>query len=568
MSIQSQIKETFHHYTRNLISQGAIARSVIVAVTMNRHGLQDIADMPLEEQVEKMELVSEDLRSIPLINYQDKWANTYGHEVVKDMISLFMESYSGGQIEAYQYGYVKEASTSDLVQAYPSSIIDLWDLRNAKITWGNGEPPHIANSYCFIRGDVNVPHSLDFHPLTVKHPLFKETNVRPVGEYRASYTLIERDFMVKHGATFSNETWYNIETEGKLSPLAYATQTLIDMREALRKENKDHVAKTSSASVYGLTVEAIDTYIESVEGIQRDGYRVGEFFNSIFASWITASTRVKLSEACHEIVKNGGHPILAMTDALYWEGEPWMLPNTLWKEKKTPRYFEKPYKVKDFVCFGAGRYTYRKDNDTLVSKNRGLSSADMHDQNGIIIDDFNWLEVAKLIEKTKNIEIEINVRKLVSVGMVNMNSAYTWQDLGKVVQEPMTIDVIAGKTKRLYDDSIRDASIISSRLVKTRPVYLARGMDGTDELNDQTLKELRELMMQKELKTAKDKRRKNVASASKRYYDGKKDKVKAHRNANYEYLRSLGYNSYEATKMMGWSAIKLAQKLKEEGKVK
>lgn len=586
--IQEQFKEVFHHYPRNLISQGALARSAIVAVTMNRHGLKDILHMSEAEIAEKMQLVTEDLKAIPLINYQDKWADTYGHDFVKDMISLFMESYSGGQIEAYQYGYVKEAFSSDLVQAYPSSIIDLWDLRDSKITKGEGEPPHIVNSFCFIRGNVNIPETLDYHPLTVKHPLFKATNIRPVGEFRASYTLLERDFMVKHGTLFTNETWYNIETLGKLSPLAYATIDLIEMRELLKPEGKDHLPKTTSASVYGLQVEAIDTYIEETETIVRDGYRVGEFFNSIYGSWITSKTRVKMSEASHAIVKNGGEPILAMTDAPYWKGTAEMLPTEMWKEKKTPRYFEKPYKVIDFVCFGAGRYTYKKYNketnayDKMVSKNRGLSSAEMLDPSGMEIDSFNWLDVLETVKHTQSTTIKITTRKLVSVGMVNMAKSYraydkeknevveipvTWEDLGKVIDVYEEIDVIAGKTKRLYDESISDPNIISTQLVKTRPVYLARGMDGTGELNDQTLKDLRDMMMLKELKTAKDKRRKNVASASKRYYDSKKDKVKANRNANYEYLRSLGYNSYEATKMMGWSAIKLALKLKEEGKI-
>lgn len=588
MTLQAQFKEVFHHYPRNLISQGALARSAIVAVTMNRHGLENIDDMEVDVQAQLMEKVSEDLRAIPLINYQDKWVNEYGQEVVKDLLALVMESYSGGQIEAYQYGYIKEAVTSDKVQAYPSTTIDLEDLRGAKITWGNGEPPTIPHSYCFIRGDVNIPRTLDYHPLTVKHPLFKSTNIRPVGEFKASYTKIERDFMAKHGATFTNETWYNIETKGELSPLAYATQTLIDMRELYRPEGKDHLPKTTSASVYGLTVEAIDTYIESVEGIARDGYRVGEFFNSIFASWITSSTRVHLSEACHEVVKNGGEPILAMTDAFYFKGEPWMLSQDFWKEKKTVRYFEKPYVVKDLVCYGAGRYSYKKYNtetgnyDKVVSKNRGLSSAEMLDSDGMEVDGFNWLDASEIVKKQNTTEIEITTRRLISVGMVNNNNIITqydhenkkiietpisWVDLGKVVDVYTKIDVIAGKTKRLYDEDITNASLITSQLVKTRPVLLARGMDGTDTINDQTLPDLRAMMMSKELKTAKDKRRKNVANASKRYYDSKKEKVKAHRNTNYDYLRSLGYNSYEATKMMGWSTLKLAQKLKEDNKV-
>jgi hypothetical protein len=264
---------------------------------MNEYGLSDITNMKVEEYASKMNLVNDDLKSIPFINYYDLWADEYGGEVLKDMYCLFMESYSGGEIEAYQYGFTEEAFTTDRVQAYPSEVLELWDLRGAKITWGEGEPPHIPNSYCFVRGDMDCPETLDYHPLTVKHSLFKNTNVRGVGEYRASYLLGERDFMIKYGATFSNEKWYNIETLGKPSPLAIVMRKLIDMREALRQEKKDHVAKTTSASVYGLTIEAVDTFIMDSKNVIRDGYRAGEFFNPIIASVITSGVRVKMSEA-------------------------------------------------------------------------------------------------------------------------------------------------------------------------------------------------------------------------------------------------------------------------------
>jgi hypothetical protein len=435
---------------------------------------------------------------------------------------------------------------------------------------------------------MDCPETLDYHPLTVKHSLFKNTNVRGVGEYRASYLLGERDFMIKYGATFSNEKWYNIETLGKPSPLAIVMRKLIDMREALRQEKKDHVAKTTSASVYGLTIEAVDTFIMDSKNVIRDGYRAGEFFNPIIASVITSGVRVKMSEAMQIISKNGGEPILVMTDGLYWKGTAEMLPSDYWREKKTVKFFEKPEKVKDLICLGSGRYTYIKKNketnkyDVIVSKTRGLSSAEMLDSGGMEVDSFNWLEVGKMIQKLNNTTIQITTRKLISVGMIASNHFITqydnekkeiiktpisWRDLGRIVEVYTELDVIAGKTKRLYDKSIYNPQLLTSQLIKTRPVIFARGMDGTDSLNDQTLHTLRELMMLKEVKTAKQKRRKNVASASKRYYDSKSDIVKANRNKNYDLLRSLGYNSYDATKFMGWSVQKLAQKLKEDGKI-
>ena len=586
MSIQTQFKEVFKHYPRTLISQGSLARSAIVSVIMNQYGLENLKDMEQSEIAEKMALVTDDLRAIPFINFYDKWADELGGEVLKDMYCMVMEAYSGGQIEAYSYGFTEEAWAIDLVQAYPSEIMKLQDLRNAKMTYGKGEPPHIPNSYCIIRGEINIPEDVDFHPLTVKHPLFESTNVRPVGEFIGSYILEERDFLVEHGATFTNESWYNLETTGELSPLAKVMIILTNMREALRPEGKDYTPKTTSASVYGLSIEAVDTFILEANKILRDGYRSGEFFNPWFATFITGRVRVKMSKAIKEVVKNGGKPILVMTDGFYWKGRFEDLPTDLWREKKTVQFFEKPEKVKNLICLGSGRYSYLKKNkesgiyDVMVSKNRGLSSAEMLSSDGMDVESFNWLEVAKMIRKTKSTILNITTRKLVSVGMINSNNIVTqwidgkkvetpisWLDLGRIMEVYVELDVIAGKTKRLYDNSITNPDILTTQLIPTRPVYLARGMDGTDTLNDQSLPRLRELMMMKEVKTAKQKRRKNVARASKRYYDSKGDQVKSYRNQNYDRLRELGYNSYESTKMMGWSAQKLAQKLMEDKKI-
>lgn len=247
--IQEEFKEAFNFYPKTLISQGSLARSAIIATLSNIHG-------------EDKEKINADASSIGIRGYLDKWVEVYGEELVKDFVSLMFEAYSGGQIEAYAYGYTKEAFTTDLTQAYPYHIQNLYDLRGATITHGKGTPPHIEYSYCLIRGDVDIPLGVDYHPLTIKHPIHAETNIRAVGEYRASYTLEERDFLVELGATFSNEEWYNIETTGHLSPLATVCKIFTDLRAKLKPSGRDYVAKISSASLYGILFEAVDTWVE------------------------------------------------------------------------------------------------------------------------------------------------------------------------------------------------------------------------------------------------------------------------------------------------------------------
>lgn len=573
--IQEEFKESFRYYPKTLISQGSLARASIVATICNMYDL-DITKEVLD--LATLEKVTNDIKSIAFINYYDEWYTKYGGDFLKDLYALSMEAYSGGEIEAYAYGTADKGAIADLTQAYPGWAQKLWDLRNCKITKGTGEPPKTPYSYCLIRGTVKIPSYINYHPLTVKHPIINTTNIRPTGEYIASYILEEREYLIKRGATFTDETWYNIQTEGKLSPLAVVTKSLTELRAKLKPLNKDYTAKITSASIYGLTMEAVNTYELEENDIIRAGYRAGEFFNPIYATWITGQTRIQVSEACDIIKEAGGIPILAMTDSVIWKGTPDMLPAELWRHPKTVGYFEKPSEIKNIVCLGTGRYGYEDEEGKKTAKKRGLNAVDVHDPEGITLEDFmeednegnskdfDWGNVLDIMTKDNSEEVNIKVRVLVSVGLVNQNSAYTWEDLGKVVTEVRHVPAIVGKTKRVVDEKLEPRRLAKG-LVETKPVYLIRGMNGTYELNDQTLPNLRRLMMLKEVVTAKEKRADVEKKASKKYYSSNKGKKNDFRKNNYAQLRAYGYHSKDASLMANWSIEKIQERLKEDGKI-
>lgn len=555
LSVQNEFKSAFNHYPRTLISQGSLARAAIVASLKEKY--QDNKDGLIQ-----------DIKSIGFINYYDGWVDKFGGEVVKDLYALSMEAYSGGQIETYMYGYSKDAYTADITSAYPSVIVNLYDLRDAEITSGKGEPPHIDHSYCFIRGEVDIPHDVDYHPLTVKHPIHHETNIRAVGEYRASYTIEERDFLLALGTTFKNEVWYNIKTKGKLSPLAEVTKGFVDLRTRLRAEGNSaqYMAKIAMNSIYGILYEAVDTYIELDGETLRDGYRAGEFFNPIYATMITSRTRITISKACHEIKRHGGQPILVMTDSIFWNGRKNMLPETLWKEKKTLGYFEKPDHVTDLVCLGSGRYGYTSEEGYIQAKKRGLNVIDVHDPNGVQ-EEFNWLRALNIAKRLNTTMVTIKVRTLISVGLVLNNHSYKPEDIGKVIEDTRNVDLIVGATKRKYNSSIRDAQKLMNGLIETQPIYLAYGMNGKDELNDQTLPELRRRLMEMEVKTTLQKTAITSRKTSRTYYNKNKDKINDMRNTMYKELRELGYTSKNANTMKSWSVEKIKNKLIGDNKI-
>lgn len=537
LAIQEEFKIAFKYYPKTLISQGSLARSAIVAYLLDKY-------KHLDKETSEKEAMK-DFKSIGIHSHINEWVNRYGEEVVKELLCITCEAYSGGDIESLAYGSCSEAYTVDLAQAYPAVAVGLYDLTNSIVTDGTGTPPRIKNSFCFIRGVVNVPDTCEYHPLTIKHPLFKETNVRPVGTFKASYTIDERDFLIEQGATFEEEYWVNIETSGNLSAIAPATQNMVDLRFKLKaeKNNAEYMAKSASASIYGITFEAVDTYILVNDKVEKAGYRAGELFNPIFASYITARTRILLNRACVEIRKNGGKPMLKMTDSVFWQGKETDLPSELWREKKTLGFFEKPELVKDFVCLGSGRYEYKdSDGKKLTSKRRGLNITDIHGEEGITLTQFNW---KSLLEIAKSSKIKVKVRTLLSVGTVLHNNSLEVEDLGVVKEVVRDVDLVVGLTKREYNYSeVNDPVKLRSKLMFTKPLMFCFGMTGENEYVDGTLRELRSKMLNMKLVSREKKKKEANREGQKKF----KSKNKDFRNYRYNALIECGYTRKEAMK--------------------
>jgi len=664
LRIQEDFKKAFEWYPRTLVSQGSLARSAIVAVLLKSYE-------HVEDEEEKRRLVYDDMASMGIMYHMDNWINDSNQHDIKDFYSLCTEAYSGGYIEAIHYGYSKEGYYADIASAYPGVIQYLYDLRGSTITRGVGIPPKIANGYVFIRGDVNIPINVQYHSITIKHPIMKETNIRAVGEYRASYIYEEREFLASQGATFANEEYFIVQTQGEISPLAKVCMQFIDLRKQLnaKEDSAEHMAKIAANSLYGILFEAVDTfeeiekeieveekqkdatYAEALKGylkkinlndvkadakytydtdykrivgrwhskdskltldmvkmeleaygvyleadnnpdilvelntlyeksketqthvesmtvreIIRNGYRAGEFWNPLYATIITAMTRLLLAKASTAVEASGGKPIIMMTDSVLWEGTADMLPTDLWREKKTLGFFEKPERVTDIVCLGSGRYGYRSKKGYMISKKRGLNASEIHDKDGIPLDDFNWADALKVMDDTASEKINVTVRVLVSPGMIIHNHSYSVYDLGKVVEETREVDAIVGKSKRSFDETLKNPKLLATQLVPTRSLILGYNMFGDGKIPNQTLPFLRDKLMMQNYVTRKENERSTTNTRQKRHYqEGGSDKRKDKKNGLYDELRGYGYPSKYAKIMCNWSRERIEVQLKHDG---
>lgn len=393
--------------------------------------------------------------------------------------SLLGEAFSAGYVDQYAIGYFPQVCTADISAAYPDKIRKLPDLRYAVLQAGEGkleddlremQAQGLEIESAIIRGLVSIPSTLPYHPITVRNR-FRQ-NYRPIGTFRAAYTLDERNFCVRYGATFADEEYVIVGLSKRVpSPIADVSRRLGIMRSEITAERDKHAKDTAEwrtynaqqemvklvdNSLYGKTTMTLES-MELIAGKPRlVGYVTGDRYNALLATLITARTRTQLADACMTIWRNGGAPIMCMTDALYWDGTTEMLPSDLWSEKKTAGFFEKPTIEHDFFLLKTGQYEYRVD-DKYVYKLRGIPAQYERDELGPYImfngqklrptnSFFRDLIRQYAAEHTETIDtqkvcVEIPTRKLATIGQPDSEL------LGAVLESTMKLRPFAMSTK-------------------------------------------------------------------------------------------------------------------------
>ena len=409
--------------------------------------------------------------------------------------TLCAEAFSAGYVDQFAIGYFPEVYMTDIAAAYPDKMRKLPDLRYSKIQLGDGnirgDIAKLQNRRkqiftAVIRGKVTIPESLKYHPITVKTN--NRQNIRPIGTFHAAYTLEERKFCVAYGATFENEEYAIIYLDkNSLAPIAGISRKLKVMREGyidqmngaknknqrLVFDGMQYLTKIVDNSLYGKTVMSTPI-VEDIEGTPRvTGYKAGDRYNQLYGAVITSRTRIQLAAALMAIHNNGGMPILAMTDSIFWRGNKSDIPPHLWRSEKTPGYFETPETLEDFYIIKTGQYEYRKGNKyfkkgkyvkpnnmSIENWNNRISNKFSHKMRGLNIpyedrnSDSSYYR--KIIRKHAKKEsdflhpqdfvIPVNTRRLVTIG------SYDLHKLGLVEDKTSNMRpfVLSGKQQENY----------------------------------------------------------------------------------------------------------------------
>src|SRR5271157_941246 len=209
-----------------------------------------------------------------------------------EMLRYSMESYEGGKFEVTSRGAFT-GFEYDLVSAYPSAIRNLVDISHARVKKSKRYQP--SAQYGFIRVKIYNPKGLHL-PCGI---LRGNLRVYPAGEYYCTITKIEYEYLKKLKIRCPiDSAWWLFVDKKKKYPYKKTTDFLFSLKKSFK--GKDDMlyslTKIMLNGFYGKTCQMIEDYTGK--------YVCGTGFNPIYASQITAETRVKISKIQNLLGKN------------------------------------------------------------------------------------------------------------------------------------------------------------------------------------------------------------------------------------------------------------------------
>lgn len=333
------------------------------------------------------------------------------------LLDYSMKSYHGGKVEVYKIGYIEDGYIIDKNSAYPSYLKMLPKIEPDVIYYGYNVKELNKYFYAFIRCNITIDDPNFIHPIIVKSPTNK-INVSPYGYLKdIIITKWEYDYLRGYNIPVDVIDFIAVGHNNDIKPYEKLITTLIEGRYNTTNKSKADLYKTIVNSLYGITYELTPIYdINKDDKIELIGYRAGDYFNPIIASYITAMTRSDLSNIDNHILSNGGELIFNMTDSIMYRGSVTL---DIFSKTKVLGKYSMPEKIKDIYLLGTGRYEYIDSNNKFIVKNRGFVAKKT---------DKGFYSQIKLTK-----EITIPIDEFVTIFKSN-TSNYNFNMMGHIVQ--------------------------------------------------------------------------------------------------------------------------------------
>ena len=201
----------------------------------------------------------------------------------RKLLDYAMLSYNGGKFEVTEKG-IDNYWEYDINSAYPYEIANLLDISEAEVIYSAQYQRRC--SYGFLLCELRIPANLH-HSIALKRG---GVNVYPAGSYTKVITKQEYDYLIECGNKphILQGCWLCIP---KISyPFQQEVERLYKLKSTLKATGDKttyHLVKILLNSLYGKFCQLIES---------GDKYRASGCWNPIYASIITANTRIKMSK--------------------------------------------------------------------------------------------------------------------------------------------------------------------------------------------------------------------------------------------------------------------------------
>lgn len=266
--LQQKIKDSTGYYAKGFISKASITKDIL----RRKVKLPDITKIPME-------------------------ALRYAYN-----------TYHGGRFEILQKGAIGEASLFDIVSAYPYHISHLVGLHNGY--WRKVSDMTETATYGFYRVILSVKYS-SISPIS--HKLRSGVMIYPIMERKELFITKQELEAYKDSLDYEILEGWEYFTDKPEYPLKEYIELLFDCKNNTPKTNFEYdLYKILMNSIYG-------AFLEKVYKPEEDYYLAGKLFNPVWATMITALTRIDLWRYAHHDLNN---VIGFATDSILFKGKP------------------------------------------------------------------------------------------------------------------------------------------------------------------------------------------------------------------------------------------------------
>jgi len=221
------------------------------------------------------------------------------NDIPVKVVNYAYNSYRGGRFELLQRGFFEKVYSYDIKSAYPAYMTKCIDFNKGK--WVKTKT-YTEDAYAgFYECKVSAMEPY-FSPLSYK---INALSVYPNGDFKTYLTKLDLDFISKNfeNCEFNIISGYEFWPKELLFPLKEEIEKLYAWKERETDPVIKWAVKIFMNSLYGKTIQTAG-----------DENNTGKLFNPMWASEITAATRIKLLELS---LQSPDNIIMLSTDAVH-----------------------------------------------------------------------------------------------------------------------------------------------------------------------------------------------------------------------------------------------------------